>query len=415
MAWMIRIFILALFIGSNLYLLDTSLTLFNLFFAGLIIGLPIMAIKKGFSENVIKFYFLLFIQLVIYVVYFVWGNSHGLEAVKDLFYSMIFLVLLIWLYWMVKSHGLKVYHVIYKTLFFFLILICAIVIFEMITGLHLPAHSEELKFAFVPTAFFTNPNDLSVAAVMIFAFVFFWAGLRKDRAIQVVSLIITAFIVFVTLSRLSMFVFLIYIISYQFVKLNYIRLLVSASLLLVVLLMSTLLIYNVSDIQVRNPVVQRSLSRVVSVHEFNEQAHSASSANKRLEVWKKILSNPGDYIIGHGWGDHTQFLHREVGVEMNSMHSYLLEMIYNVGILGILPIILFFISMLVIAALLSNNSVIARYAFIHILLLLILTNVPSGVIRFPLIWFVMTLPVTLLLLHPHVNTQQIVKKHNHEQ
>jgi teichuronic acid biosynthesis protein TuaE len=357
-----------------------------------------MLVKKWMSEHVLKFYFILFLQLIIYVVYFFWGEAHNLEAIKDLFYSFSFFIMLSWLYWLVRDRGVVIFDAIFKALFVMLILTSGIVIFELISGIHLPSHSDEPQFALVPTAFFTNPNNLGMITVLIFAFVYFWAAYRNNRLIQVLSVIISTFIILASLSRLSLLLFVAYFFLYQFVVFRLSRIIISGVLLVLILAGSSLLLNNISSVQTDNPVIQRSVERISSVNNLDEQTHSESSVSKRIKVWKNIFSNAEDHLIGHGWGDHKKFLHKEVRVDMNNIHSFILEMIYNVGILGVIPIILFFLLLIIYALMIFPQSRIPRFALIHIILFLFLSNVPSGIIRFSLVWFVMTIPVTLLFL-----------------
>ncbi len=392
MLLIIRLLIVLLFINSNIYFVDSAISILNLFFLGLIFITPFMLKDIKFSKEAVLFLTLNLLLVLVGATYLVFSYD-DIADVKHFYYLNYLLIIPLWIYSTYKVHGEKLFKVIYDTVYIMLILSLLVLFAELITNLHLPTHNTEQEFEKIPSGFFTNPNDTAAITVMLYPFILFF-GLKQNKPFKtlIITLVVLA-INIICMSRISFLFFLLTPMFWLIVKRKYV-LFISLSLAFAII---AGIIMNIELEYYKNPenTWQRNVNRFASLlDEDDARDLSNSSFRQRFALYSYPVKNMSEFITGYGFGGSKVALKKESSIWVKNPHSFVVELIYDFGFLGVLPFI--FAIMFLAYKIIKKSPVneVYRYALIQLLYFLALTNISSSIIRKPIFW----IPYSILML-----------------
>ena len=374
------LFFIASVVGSNLYIIDTMISTKNQLF----ILIPLMLL---FLTGCITF----ILQI----------PEMDIEIVKDFFYFSFLPVILIFSLLICNNDNKLHMKLFYRASIFIFYLLFATVIYELYTGNHLPAHSEDLAQKFVPSAFFTNSNDLSVFTLALFL-AFTVLNKYFDSKFQYLLItFITGFIIFVTLSRSSLLVFILYFIFSYLKKISFKRSLILV-FSLIIIINGFILIH--SKLQT-NETYNRALSRVESISNISLKSETKDvSSNLRFSIYKIPFMNFSKFIIGNGFNSDEEVMKYYDTGKLTNSHSFLIQLIFYFGWLGFILLLSFFLSIIIYVIINNkNNFQILFFIFAQ----LIIINIPSSIIRMPVIWLPFFYIIALITSYQNLHEKSL--------
>jgi hypothetical protein len=123
-----------------------------------------------------------------------------------------------------------------------------------------------------------------------------------------------------------------------------------------------------------------------SLIKYNKEgAPLVSSTHIRLDIYKIPLRNPDKFVFGDGFYSDKEVIttYKTLPYKIINSHSYFIQLIFYFGWIGLSLILLFF-------GVLGYYSIIniKQWAFFLpvIFTQALLLNIPSSVMRFPLVW-----------------------------
>ncbi|RUA24988.1 MAG: hypothetical protein DSY76_07145, partial [Bacteroidetes bacterium] len=355
-----------------------------------------------------------------------------------------------------------------QLLLYFLFLVT---LFEFITNIHLPVHTPN-RFH-IPSAFFTNANDLSVIVIQLFFLISVLYKKTDSKWTYRIAFLITTFIVFLTLSRLALIAYILVSLSVIFSKrYNWKDFLINT------IVIGASLVYLSIDLptpQSSSTVIDRSKTRINSMTEFDlEELESNSKASNdfpmksddtiissspnldsnnknivdypikkedtvvssthspesninnsrfhvegtdtvvsstyvRLDIYKTPFRHPEIFIFGHGFNSDKKIIikYKTLPHHIINSHSFFIQSIFYFGWIGF-GIILIFFGSITIYAFRNFNQM--RYFIPVILAQALLLNIPSSVMRFPLVWIPFFITIAFYIQSNKMRRQSILKK-----
>jgi len=392
MTWIVRLFIIFSFIGNSIYLFSSEFSLLNIFFIFLVFFLPIYLSKIKIAPDILFFTFLHFSLIVVGFIYLIF-TFRNIEEAKDFYYLFYYLIVPLLFYAAYKLEGKSIFRTIYNSLNLMIFISLLVMIYEIYTGNHLANHSIEKQFDNVPTAFFTNPNDMAAFAVIFYPFLFYYSVQNDKKITLFLVTIILLLINYLCFSRISFFVFFTFPIFYLILKKKYLLWFSSVMLILYVIF----LFFNLNLKKNDDPhtIYERNFNRVVSLLE-EKKGSSYSSFNQRFTIYGEPFKKPKKYILGYGFKGSFKALAHRTDLHVNDPHSLPIGLIYNFGFLGALPFYIAFFFIFIKLSTQFNSNEMYRFAFLQIFYFLVLVNIPSEVIRVPLVWI--PYAITLLIV-----------------
>lgn len=382
-------------IGSSLYIGSTMLSIRNLLFPFLFF---IIYILKDYKLNKSQLFF--FIPLL---ALFIYGSGtlifHGIsdiEVIKD-YYYFIYIPVLYYCILLLSNKFNDDFFTIIKSFGYFLIyFLFAFTLFEFITDIHLPVHTYN-RFH-IPSTFFTNSNDLSVIMIQLFMLISVLNKKSDPQWKYPLAFMLTTFVVFITLSRLALVA---YIIISIFIFLS--KSFRWKDLIINTLVIISTLVYlstGLPTAKSSTTTVDRSKTRIFSMThpgydgenskkaeiKLNIEGDTVVSSTKvRLDIYKIPFNNPRSFIFGYGFNSDKLVIqkYKTLPYKIVNSHSYFIQLIFYFGWIGFSFMVFFFGSMTVYAFLnFRQLSFFLVVLFVQVLLL----NIPSSVMRFPLVW-----------------------------
>jgi hypothetical protein len=215
-----------------------------------------------------------------------------------------------------------------------------------------------------------------------------------------IAFLLTTFVVFVTLSRLALVAFIIISISIFLSKEFKRKDLIINSL--VIILTLVYLSIDIPSPKNSSTVVDRSKTRISSMTHFDEDEDdlsslagyqnldldseiTISSTRIRMDIYRIPFRNPSEFIFGNSFNSDKEIItkHRTLPYKIVNSHSYFIQIIFYFGWIGLGLMVLFF-GALGVFALGELKSM--SYFLPIILTQALLLNIPSSVMRFPLVW-----------------------------
>jgi hypothetical protein len=274
--------------------------------------------------------------------------------------------------------------------------------FELFTDIHLPVHTPN-RFH-IPSTFFTNANDLSVIVIQLFMIISVLKNRDEPQWRYTLAFILSSLVVFITMSRLALLSFVI-ISIFIFLSKSYRWKDVIINVVVIGLTL-TYLSFDLPNPRTSKSIIDRSKTRIIlikdidysSLESFDESSNDAytqltdenndttfSSSRIRFDIYSIPLRYPGKFIFGHGFNSDKEIItkYRSIPHKIINSHSYFIQLIFNFGWVGLSLMVLFF-------GILGFYTVlrIKTWAFFIpvIVTQALLLNVPSSVMRFPLVW-----------------------------
>ncbi|MBK4275651.1 oligosaccharide repeat unit polymerase, partial [Enterobacter cloacae] len=230
----------------------------------------------------------------------------------------------------------------YAGFYYAIIVTLALVVFEIITGYHLPSsrysdptNDAQLWSISKPTAFYYNENDMLSFLVCFLPFAIYHS--KKNLHKIIIFLITLASAVYIG-SKAAILALLIYVLFTKLVSKKIILFLgASASLLLLLL--------NPSIIEDLTLLSNNAVSRLVNFwNTLSTTGADDESTSERLQIYKAnidwLMNHANAFLFGNGrFGDYEVDIINQYGLRMGEFHNIHFEMI---TIYGIVFYILFF-------------------------------------------------------------------------
>lgn len=395
MKWLFQFILIASFIRSFIYFFDSTLSPLNILMATADIYI-LINLRKRYSNNFVFILCLLLLFISIEMIYLS-IFYRDIDQIKDFFYSTYIITLLFLAYLGVKEYGEKFLLLSLKTLLIIFSVLFIIVIYEALTGFHFK-HSVSYNNPNinVPTAFFHNPNDLSIAVTIFFPLVFFLSDYFNKKIYKFLFSFYTVSIVIISLSRMAFvllmcFPFFLLIQRKKLIKLSII-------LIFITILFSFLLSLKIDYLPNTGTFYNRTYNRIVTILKYNENAKDKSSSiHQRLEVYKIVIDKPCDYILGKGFQSGEAILRKNSRIDFTDPHSFLVETIFNVGFLGLIPILLFIFLPLYFSFINFDKHELYRFSLVQLIYFIFLINISSSIYRLSLVWIPLVFVYSLIL------------------
>jgi hypothetical protein len=321
-----------------------------------------------------------------------------IEIVKDYFYFSFIPVLYVSIMMLSNKFKTDFFRHIKEFAYFLIFFLFAFTLFEFITDIHLPVHTPNRYH--IPSTFFTNANDLSVIMIQLLMLVSVLKKKSDSQCLYRIAFLLTTFVVFVTLSRLALVAFIIISISI-FLSKEFKRkdLIVNS---LVIILTLVYLSIGIPSPKNSSTVVDRSKTRISSMTHFDEDEDdlnslddyqnldldseiTISSTRIRMDIYRIPFRNPSEFIFGNSFNSDKEIItkHRTLPYKIVNSHSYFIQIIFYFGWIGLGLMVLFFGALGVFAL---GELKTMSYFLPVILTQALLLNIPSSVMRFPLVW-----------------------------
>lgn len=384
-------------IGSNLYLGISMFSIRNLLYPGIFILIYLLR-----TVGLNKIQKTLFIPTVLLFGYaslmLIIHGINDIEAIKDYFYLSFIPTLFVVI--MLLANKNREYFFQKAKIFahFLLYFLFTVTLFEFFTNIHLPVHSYNTYH--IPSAFFTNANDLSVIVIQLFTLITLLTKRSDPKWQYFTAFLVTTFIVFLTLSRLALATFII-VSVFIFLSKEFSWKQLVINILIIGLSLAYLSFEPPPDARSSSTVVDRSKTRInsmteINLQEFEDDNDSAvvqvegndtivSSTHVRLDIYRIPIRHPEKFIFGYGLNSDKKVItkYRTLPYHIVNSHSFFIQIIFYFGWFGLTILASFFLILTV-------------YGFIHFksmplflvatLAQVLLLNIPSSVMRFPLVW-----------------------------
>ncbi len=402
----IKIFIVLLFVGSNIYIVDTSLSLLNVYFAALLLFTPFLVKKITYSKEVISFFSLNLLLVFIAALYLVTTYDDPME-IKDFYYLFYILFVPFLLYSAYKVYGFKLLETIYNYVFIMLALSLVVILVEIKTGFHLPVHNEEEAFRNVPSGFFTNPNDMASIAIMLYPFMLF-TGIKQNKIFKTIIItLITIAISGICFSRISLIILICLPLFWLLIKQKYVLFvfLFTGAVFGILMLMH----YKMDYYKDPENIWERNINRVASFLDQDNRGED-SSFSQRFMIYSTPFEAPQNYVIGYGFRGSLKALKKNPLLWVKDPHSFPIELIYNFGFLGFLPF--FFAILFLLYKIMVNFKIdeVYRYGLVQLIYFLLLVNISSSVMKKPVVW----IPYSIVMLITVIPQKQLLQFFNSE-
>lgn len=391
LAFCFYIYIFGLAFGSKVFLVTPAASLMNVFFPVIIALGSLYFIKQKHDVRDLGVFFLLgafVISIGITTIFY--RNS---EQIKDTFYAFHIVAIFLIVYTITKNKLISRSQLFNFLYYLYLTLILAsIVQFLGVIGLGIQLWHEELNLDHgieLVKGPFSNPNNLAIICLMFFCNLYWMAEQLSMRKKAVILVVATAIILLLTLSRLAVLLFILFFYGYLLYQRKYklFSLLLVASALF--LIMFVAVIFNLEPMKVETDsefsFVARNVNRLIAIRDIASSSGNDSSGI-RINSYLYFFSNLDRAIFPYGSGNYSNFyINTKFDSKLISLnpHSYIIEVILAYGIIsGFL--LLGLLSYMAITNI--KNTRTDRYFIFFLSYFLLLTNIPSSVLRMPLIW-----------------------------
>jgi hypothetical protein len=384
-------------IGSTLYIGSTMLSVRNILFT--FIPFLIYFLRKyPMNRRQINIFLPIGLLFIYGTITMLINGINDIEVVKDYFYFSYIPLLYVSIMLLSNRLNNTFFTYVKKFAYFLIFFLFAFTLFEFITDIHLPVHTPNRYH--IPSTFFTNANDLSVIMIQLLMLVSVLKKKSDSQCLYRIAFLLTTFVVFVTLSRLALVAFIIISISIFLSKEFKRKDLIINSL--VIILTLVYLSIDIPSPKNSSTVVDRSKTRISSMTHFDEDEDdlnslddyqnldldseiTISSTRIRMDIYRIPFRNPSEFIFGNSFNSDKEIItkHRTLPYKIVNSHSYFIQIIFYFGWIGLGLMVLFF-GALGVFALGELKSM--SYFLPVILTQALLLNIPSSVMRFPLVW-----------------------------
>lgn len=391
LAFCFYIYTFGLVFGSKVFLITPAASLMNIMFFVIITLGSLFFVKDKHDIRDLSILFLLALFVIsICIATIFYRNS---EQIKDTFYAFHIVAIFLIVYTIIKNKLITRNQLFNFLYYLYLTLICAsIVQFLGLIGFGIQLWHEELNLEHgieLVKGPFSNPNNLAIICLMFFCMLYWMAEQLSMRKKRVILVIVTAIILLLTLSRLAVLLFILFFYGYLLYQRKYklfsFLLLVS----IIFLIMFITVIFSLEPMKVEADsefsFVARNVNRLIAIRDIASSSGNDSSGI-RINSYLYFFSNLERATFPYGSGNYSNFyINTKFDSKLISLnpHSYIIEVILAYGaISGFL--LLGLLSYMAITNI--KNTRTDRYFIFFLSYFLLLTNIPSSVLRMPLIW-----------------------------
>jgi len=371
------IYVLGITMGSGVYLYMSLIRLDLLLILPTAIVLTIFSYKTKFIYEEMTLFFAISFYLLIAIVHL--QVSRNATSMLDIYYLISIYNMMLFSFLLLASNknyreNLKF---VYNLFYYILVFIFASVIFEMFTGYRFTIDIEDPTKAQHIASFFNNPNNLAASSLMIFLIIFY---LSKDFGTKMKNrliLSIETFILFITMSRVTLLIFFIVVSLSLFNNIYFILFTLLFIIFIIPNFESILLNLYQSDMG----LVSENAERLwLGMYGLNDD----KSISYRSEIYEYFINHLDSLrSMGYGTRNFSDFFHSTDLASLNP-HSLIIENFLAFGIPG--GILFLIILMVVTLKYFSKSNKIVDPLIISIFAFLILSFVPSSSIRLSLMW-----------------------------
>jgi hypothetical protein len=385
MTLLIQVYLLSLFFGSLFFIGPTFLTPANVLMPCLLL----LCCYYYLSERSNLLSWLLFISGIFILIIGGLFVSFGIgeDGQKDYFYLFHFnLVVLL----AILSYKNKIEIDIFITIFRGLIVLFCIVLLQLGISIGvLPKYDVFIQntihdVIILITGGFGNPNNLSVIFLMGFLSLYLWklnSDIIKSKfnnKLFDISIFMTFCVLIITMSRACLLVF---VVVYLWVAIKD-RKVLQLSFLGILLLFFVIYL----NTQLDHGILTRNFDKLASVL----SGEVSESENLRGNVYSHLMSNLFNYPLGLGPSNYSEAFSDFPATDVDlstSPHTFIFEFFLAYGIFG-----WSFLLLIIVTSIKSSIDLKLRSAIMILLLFLLLTFIPSSMMRMPLVIFYLLLP-----------------------
>lgn len=407
----ILLLIFFLYIGNNVYIFNSAISPLNILYGVLILASPFIFSKYKYNIKFLNIFILHIIFFIISSVFLVLFYEGDIEELKDYYYLSFFVFMPILFYVAYDTYRDNFIKLVFNSVLFMNIISVLILIYEFITGNHLPMHTEEKHIIAMPSAFFRNPNDIAALLVLTFPFLFYYSkSINQKKIMRLFFSGITLLGLLITMSRLSIILFFLFPIFYFYVEkkiFKSVAFIVSYTVIFIFLLN-----LNIKEKKEDNyNVVTKNFNKILSVLSLDERLDkNNSSISTRFYIYSKPFLKPQNYIIGKGFRGDKKDLSNDINTGIVNGHSFFIEIIYNFGFVGFIPLFIIFLSIFIL--LIKKRKIHKKYRFllINFIYFSLLINVSSSIVRKPSTWIVYSIIIVALFVKENTFMDNLEKK-----
>jgi len=371
------LYILGITLGSGVYLYMSLIRL------DLLLILPTAIILTIFSYNIkfiyehIALFFSVSFYLIVVILHF--QVSKNQTSTLDIYYLISIYNMMLFSFLLLASNKnyVKNLKFIYNLFYYILVFIFASVLFEMFTGYRFTIDTEDSTKAQHIASFFNNPNNLAASSLMIFLIVFY---LSKDFGTKIKNRVIFSietFLLFITMSRVTLLIFFIVVSLSLFNNIYFILFTLLFMIFIIPNFESILLNLYQEDLGLISENAERLWLGLYGLSDDK-------SISYRSEIYEYFVNHLEDLnLLGYGTRNFSDFFH-STDLASTNPHSLIIENFLAFGIMGGILFIMIF-SILLLKYFAKSNKILDPLV-ISILSFLILSFVPSSSIRLSLMW-----------------------------
>ena len=399
MIWLLQLFIVSLFLRSNAYIGNTAFSLMNILNVLVLFYLIFInkqKINKGFSIVLYSFFIFFLIEFLYLVFYY-----RCIEQVVEFYYSSFIFSTFLLVYYVVKYDYERFIKITFKTVFFIYLVMFFLVLYELITLNHLPGSKAGIEegFKLFPTAFFHNPNDFAVVVVMFYPVIYYFFRILKCKVKFTILSILTLFFVLATMSRLALILLVIFPFFLLFIhnKIKYLFFISAFFFSLFFILIKV----DFNYLSLNNELLQTNVNKIITIFKsFDDDGHlteqgSSIITNVRFKMYQFVFDDPTSFIFGKGFIASEVFFKNNL-IPIPNPHSYWVEIIFNFGLLGLVPMLFVFCWLFFVAFTKIKKHYFFRLVIVQLIYFIILVHVPSSILSLHVCWIPLAITVALL-------------------
>ncbi|AIY64572.1 hypothetical protein OM33_04975 [Pseudoalteromonas piratica] len=355
-------------------------------------------VGASLAEQSITFALLLYCVAVFVTVLF----FHNAEQLKDAFYSLHILLIFIITYYVVTYSNIS-FSQFFNWFFCLYIALVLLSILQFLGNLGVVptiwAEDENTPHGIAlvrgPSG---NPNNLAVMCMLFFSMLHWQAYRLGKKHAKIVLVGITLVILLLTLSRLAVILFFSYFLFFLVYRKQYVKFLIATTSVLFLLTASFVAIQNLEPVKAENEsevFFARNINRIIAIRDITKTTGSSSSS-LRLNSYQYFFENIDRAIFPYGSGNYERFYTNtkfDNSLISKNPHSFIIESTLAFGFIA--PLLFAFIFFMMCKNILKNRN--DKFFLLFAGYFLLLINVPSSILRAPVVWMLLFLVYHLCL------------------
>jgi len=395
----------SLVFGNKLYIVAPAFSFMNILLPFIILlGMYYLFFSPSFQAHFIFVFILLslYVLFAILITFFFRGE----EQLKDLFYSFHLIGVLFAAYFLIRD---KIFTQQKVFLFFFWLyqLLIFLSLFQALSTLGVVPqiwNSDIDNLKVLMAGPYANPNNLAVICLMFFMYLFWVADTLNKSFYKKVLFVSTLAILLVTLSRFTLVLFFLFFFFFLLFQKKY-KIFMVLSLSLLVTLSSFFTILMNMDMVKQDggdmTIVTRNFNRLIAIRDLFDSKNGSSDV--RMTSYLYFFENLDKASLPVGTGNYSDFYNQatfDASLISLNPHSFWIEITLAYGFVALF-LLLF---MLFYMASRAGLNVGGSFCLLVILYFAFIVNIPSSILRTPVIW------LPLFLVYFQSMTPYYVKK-----